>query len=398
MKKRISVITLISLIIGIIMGLILKGNVSKIEFLGTFYLDFLKFLITPILFTSISASIYDSSKNKSNFVVKTVILFVGMFLVSFVVSSIVVWIIDPAKGFVFVDAENGVQTTDIKISGIFLNLLPKDIKGFFTGKYLFFTIILSYLVGVISAKVKAETFIEAFKKVRDYLYQILGLLTYYTPIAVLSLMAVNTNKFGLATLLAGLKYIITAYTCGIVVLFLVMVIPLKYICKLDLKELIRKIYPIWTMTLATCSSAATLPYTIKLCKEELNVDSKITDIVVPLGCTIHMCGGAVSFSLLGLFCAKIFAVEVTLITYLYMILIAVLLNMSAPGIPNGGVVIGATYLEMLGIPLSFMGLYAGIYKILDMLYTTLNVTGDISANLILNSTMKPKEKGVYEMK
>lgn len=105
-----------------------------------------------------------------------------------------------------------------------------------------------------------------------------------------------------------------------------------------------------------------------------------------------MCGGAVSFSLLGLFCARCFGLELTLGSYLYMLAIAVALNMSAPGIPGGGVVIGATYLEMMGLPLTFIGLYAGIYKILDMLYTTLNVTGDISANVILDHRLKKRNQ------
>ena len=67
-----------------------------------------------------------------------------------------------------------------------------------------------------------------------------------------------------------------------------------------------------------------------------------------------------------------------------MLVSATLLNMAAPGIPGGGIVIGATYLQGLGIPLDFIGLYSGIYKILDMLYTSLNVTGDVSANILLN--------------
>ncbi|MBQ1521376.1 MAG: cation:dicarboxylase symporter family transporter, partial [Erysipelotrichaceae bacterium] len=224
----------------------------------------------------------------------------------------------------------------------------------------------------------------------DFLYQILGYLIYVTPAAVFSLISVSIYRFGIDTLLAGLKYILTAYICGIAVLVFIMMVPIKIFCRLSVRELFRKIYPIWMMTLSTCSSAATLPYTIKLCKEELDIDPQITDIVVPLGCTIHMCGGAVSFSLLGLFCAGISGVTMTLSMYLYMLITAVALNMSAPGIPNGGVVIGATYLEMMGLPLDFIGMYAGIYKILDMLYTTLNVTGDISANVILNHSMKKK--------
>ena len=76
------------------------------------------------------------------------------------------------------------------------------------------------------------------------------------------------------------------------------------------------------------------------------------------------------------------------ITYVLMLISAILINMAAPGIPNGGIVIGASYLSMFGIPLSFMGFYAGIYKLLDMAYTTLNVTGDITANIIIDQTDK----------
>lgn len=138
------------------------------------------------------------------------------------------------------------------------------------------------------------------------------------------------------------------------------------------------------MTITTCSSSAVLPYTIKVCNEEFNVPKEITDVVVPLGCTIHMCGGAVSFALLGIFCANIYGISINVGTYLLMLISALLINMAAPGIPNGGVVIGATFLNMFGIPLNFIGFYAGIYKLLDMSYTTLNVTGDISANLLIN--------------
>ena len=122
---------------------------------------------------------------------------------------------------------------------------------------------------------------------------------------------------------------------------------------------------------------------MKVCKEEFGVPDEVVDVVSPLGCTIHMCGGAVSFALLGLFCSRMYQVEITLPLYLLMMVSALLINMSAPGIPNGGVVIGATYLQLLGIPLDFIGFYSGLYKILDMLYTTLNVTGNITANVLI---------------
>ena len=391
MKKAVSIITLVSLILGIFFGFYGGELVGKIEFIGSTYITVLKYLILPVIFTSISVSIYQSASNRDFLVLRAVVLFLGMFVVSFLLSSLIVLLIDPAKGAEFLSSETAVSTLDIRIGDFFINLLPKDIAGLFTGKYLFFIIVLSYLFGLIAHRMKAEKVINVIIKVRDFCYRILNYLQYVTPLAVFSLIATAINRFGFDTIMAGLKYILTAYVCGIAVLVIVMILPLKYYCKLPLKELFRKISPIWLITLSTCSSAATLPYTIKLCREDLKIDPDITDIVVPLGCTIHMCGGAVSFSLLGLFCARAFGLNLTLGSYLYMLMIAVILNMSAPGIPSGGVVIGATYLEMMGLPLTFIGLYTGIYKILDMLYTTLNVTGDISANVILNHMIK-KEK------
>ena len=186
----------------------------------------------------------------------------------------------------------------------------------------------------------------------------------------------------------GAKYILVAYLCSIITLIVIMILPVWIFAKINPITYIKKIYKVWIITLTTCSSAATLPYTIKVCNEKLGIDKKITDIVVPLGCTIHMCGGSVSFALLGLFCSSLFGIDINITNYLFMLIVSLLINMAAPGIPNGGIIIGATYLSMFNIPLTFMGFYSSIYKLLDMAYTTLNVTGDITANVLINRYTK----------
>ena len=366
------------------MGFLLKENIMKIEFLGTFYVTILKYLILPVIFTSIVSSIYESHAYEGKIFVKTILIFVMMFTCSFLLSSLIIWIIDPARSFNITNNVQDVQTSNISFIDLFTNLLPKDILGIFTGKYLFFVIIVSYIIGYLSYIFKLNMFIDGINYIKKYLFIILEYLTYYAPIAVFSLIGVSVYKFGISSLLAGLKYIIAAYVAGLFVLVIIMLLPLRLFKGINLREYIKKVYPIWLMTLSTCSSAATLPYTLKLCKEDLKLDEKISDIVLPLGCTIHMCGGAVSFSLLSLFCAKLFGIEISFGFYLMMLVSATLINMAAPGIPGGGIVVGATYLQSLGIPLDFIGLYSGIYKILDMLYTSLNVSGDISANVLLN--------------
>lgn len=386
MKNKLSIITFISLIIGIIFGLFFSEHTDSISFIGTFYIDFLKYLIVPIVFTSVTVSIYDSRKLKNKLVLKSVVLFVLMFVITFVISSLIITIINPSKGFVFETIDWQGATTDILLQSVIANLIPKDFKRFLTGAYLFFVIVMSFVVGYVSSLSKSgQSFIETIRKIKEYLFMILEYFMYFTPFAVFSLMASTVSKYGSIFLGVGFRYIITAYICALIALILVMIVPVLVIRKMSPLTYLHKISKIWLMTITTCSSSATLPYTIKTCKEEFEIPEKITDVVVPLGCTIHMCGGAVSFALLGLFCSKLFGVEITFVRYMMMLAYAVLINMAAPGIPNGGVVVGATYLQLLGIPLDFIGFYSGIYKLLDMVYTTLNVTGDITANVIIDS-------------
>lgn len=385
MKQKLSIITLISLLLGIIFGLFFSQYTDSISFIGTLYINILKYLIVPVVFSSITISVYDSKNLKNRLVLKTIVVFVLMFLATFLLSSLIVIIVDPSRGFVFENIEWNGTTTDIDILGVLFNLIPKDLHKFLTGSYLLFVIIVSFIIGNVCSRFEdGKKIIDVIRKIKEFVFKLLEYLMYLTPFAVFSLISNTVSKYGSVFLGVGIRYILTAYLCAFVTLVVVMILPVLILCNISPLTFIKKVNKIWLMTITTCSSSATLPYTIKICNEEFDVPAEISDVVVPLGCTIHMCGGAVSFSLLGLFCCKLFGVDLTLSRYLLMIVSSVLINMSAPGIPNGGVVIGATYLQLLGIPLDFIGFYSGIYKLLDMVYTSLNVTGDITANVIIS--------------
>lgn len=385
MKKTFSILTLVGLILGVLIGVYLKDLALSIEIIGTWYVKILKLFITPVLFTSIAYTIYETSKKKSNLISKTLLLFVLMYTLSFIITSIIVYFINPSNGFVFKQVEWSGNTTSFQIKDILLSLLPKSLSDVFVNPKVFFVIVVAYIVGKVGSLIKgSENVFDKVKIVKDFINKLLEYFMYTTPIATLSLIGATVAKYGYILLEAGFRYILVAWICGIIVLIVVMILSVYFIKKVNPIEYIKKTYKIWIMALSTCSSAATLPYSVKVCNEEFGIDSEVTDVVVPLGCTIHMCGGAVSFALLGMFCAKLYGIEMNSSLYLMMLISSLLINMAAPGIPGGGIVIGATYLELLGIPLGFIGFYSGIYKFLDMIYTTLNVTGDISANIILN--------------
>ena len=385
MKNKLSLFTFIGLVLGIIFGLCFPTLAPAIKFIGTYYITILKYMVVPVVVTTISVSIYNSTKLKSKLVPLTLLVFVLMFSATFLLSSVIVTFINPSSGFVLQAVDWTGTTSELGIKGMLLNLIPKDLNKFLTGGYLFTAILISIIIGYGCSKFSSgQKVVDVIEKIKNFLFKILGYYMYVTPFAVLALISNTIVEYGPIVLGVGAKYILTAYICAIAALIVVMILPILLITKMNPITFVKKVYKIWMITLSTCSSAATLPYTIKTCHEEFGIPDEVTDVVVPLGTTIHMCGGAVSFALLGLFCSKLFGVEITIGKYILMLIYAILINMAAPGIPNGGVAIGATYLQLLGIPLDFIGFYSGIYKLLDMIYTSLNVTDDIASNVIIN--------------
>ena len=389
MKKNISILTLAALALGIIAGLYAKPLVTSLSFIGTIYINLLKFLIAPVVFTSIVPTIYHSAKRKDSKLTKAVMTYMGMFLATYFLMSLLVTIVDPAKGFSFPATDWNGSVSSLSVQDIIINLFPNNLVSIFADTKLFAIILFAYMLGLCLNEVKKGNRIaEDIEIIRDVFFKILEYIMYLTPLAVFTLIGNTVANYGAVIIGVGLKYIAMAYLGGLFTIVFIMMLPVWIFAKISPLAYLKKVYKVWLVSLTTCSSAATLPTTMRVCKEEFAVPDEVVDVVSPLGCTIHMCGGAVSFALLGLFCSRMYGIEISLPLYILMTLSALLINMSAPGIPNGGVVIGATYLQLLGIPLDFIGFYSGLYKILDMLYTTLNVTGNITANVLISKFRK----------
>lgn len=391
MTKRFSLITLGAFGLGILGGLLVPSTMLSIEFLGTVYINLLKMMIIPILFFGIVTALISTEKQQiSKITIRTIILFAVMFTISFLINSGFVSLLKPGTTFTFANVAWEGEITEVSLASFFTSFFPDNILRVATENAILPIILFAFAVGfAINHLDKYKEFlIQLNTSINAIFNQILQWIMYLTPIGVFALMGTTVANFGPSVLASGAAYILSAWIGCVIIAILVMILPVWLYCKINPIEYVRKVSEIWMMTLSTCSSAATLPNTIRVCNEKFNVPKELTNIIVPLGCTIHMCGGAVSFSLLALFNMQMYNISLTFPLFMTMLIVALLINMGAPGIPGGGIVIGATYLSILGVPLTFIGFYAGIYRLLDMAYTTMNVTGDISANLLIKKSLE----------
>ena len=389
MKKKnpLYALSLCAFLLGLVLGLIVPAIFPPIAFLGTVYIDLLKLIVIPLLMAEVACGVYAAAENVVGRLGRTIALFVGMFVVSFLLTALLVGILRPGERAAAVlplfDVGGSETLAAMTLSGFFESLFPANIFAAMSAGSILPCLLFAFVCGLAAAKVGAERAMAVMEDARRIFSRVLSYIMLLTPLGVFSLMGNAVVNYGAGLLGVCARYILTAWLGCALVTAVVMILPLRLFAHVRVLDYLRRVSKVWLVTLSTCSSAATLPTTLRVCNEEFGVPESITSLVVPLGCTIHMCGGAVSFCLLAMFSLQVSGVALTPALFVQMLLVATLMNMAAPGIPGGGIVLGATYLSILGVPGGFIGLYSGVYRLLDMAYTTVNVTGDITANVLL---------------
>lgn len=387
-KETLFIRVAIGFALGIILGLVAPQFSIATKVVGDVYLNLIKLMIIPIVVCAVFcgiANIQDGALLRK-IGIRTVLLYVLMFFASAVVSLLIVYLIRPGKGMTL--ASDVVFTGDLAnttVSGFLTTIVPTNIvQSMANGATLpviLFTAI--FAVAIVALGEKGKPVTTFMNSLSAAFFKMLGYFMELSPLGVMSLMAYSVANYGSGIFSALAKYIVTCWICCIVVFFICMVLPTCLYTKVSPGKLLKACGKIALVTLSTTSSAATLPTTINVSMEDLGAPEGISKFTLPLGCTINMCGGACSFCCLAVFTADIYGLNLSLGTIIFMVVVATLINMAAPGIPGGGVILGASFLSIFGLPFDVMALISGFYRLLDMAFTTINVEGDVAANLII---------------
>lgn len=387
-RKNLFIRVSFGFIAGIILGFAAPRFSIAVKVAGDVYLSLIKLMIIPTVVSAVFcgiASIQDM-KMLRRVGFRTVILYVLMFIASAVVSLIIVYSVRPGRGFA-IPVGTGFDKTlaDTSVSGFLMRIIPSNIiaaaSAGDTLSVILFTSV--FAVAVVSLGKKAKPVSDFMNSLSEINFRILGYFMELSPIGVMSLMAYSVADYGSGIFGVLAKYIGCCWICCLAVLFVVMVFPVCVTCKISPAKLLKAMGRIALVTMSTTSSAATLPTTIRVSIDDLDAPEGISKFTLPLGCTINMCGGACSFCCLAVFTADIYGLDLSVGTVVCMVLVATLINMAAPGIPGGGVILGASFLSVFGLPFDVMAIISGFYRLLDMAFTTINVEGDVAANLLI---------------
>ena len=226
---------------------------------------------------------------------------------------------------------------------------------------------------------RAEATVKVLDGIGDAMVVIVGFAMRIAPFAVPALIFDVTALFGWEILRHLSFYVIIVLVGYLLHLFGTYSILLTVVARYSPGQFFKKMIPVMITAFSTSSSNATLPTTIKTSEEELGVPSEIAGFVLPLGATTNMNGSSLFASVVVLFVAQVFGVELSLGMQCLVVVLSVFTAVGAAGVPGGAIPLLVVVLETVGVPGEGIAIIIGVDRILDMGRTVVNVTGDATA-------------------
>jgi len=231
-------------------------------------------------------------------------------------------------------------------------------------------------IGILMAKEEGEPVLKIFDSGSVVMQKVTMVVMELTPFGVFALMAWVAGTLGLDALAALGKLVALNYIGCLLIIGVIYGGMIKFLAKLPVIDFFRGIIDAMAVSYSTASSNATLPVTLRCTRRNLGVSNSVASFVVSLGATINMNGTAMYLGLATLFGAQVFGVDLSWGDYFLISILGTLGAVGAAGIPGAGLIMMALVFGAVGVPLETIAFVAGVDRIMDMMRTTTNVSGD----------------------
>tara|TARA_Y100000996_G_scaffold413205_1_gene400935 strand:+ start:147 stop:1439 length:1293 start_codon:yes stop_codon:yes gene_type:complete len=408
---------IIGLVLGVLFGVLSSLNGwssftnSYVAPVGIIFINLLKLIAVPLVLSSLVTGVASLSNTKklSRIGGKAIGIYVGTTTLAVTIGLLSVNIIQPGKR---VSAEmteklqkdynsdvekKTISADSVKNRGPLQPIIDIFPENFFTAassnrnmlQVVFIALFLG--IGLIQIpKKEAKPLLDFFKGLNQVIIKLVDLIMMMAPFGVFALIASTMNKIAgnnpseIISLLSGIGFymitVIIGLTAHVIITYTSI---LKFMTTMPLNLFYKGIAPAQLLAFSTSSSGATLPATMECCEEKLGVSEEVSSFVLPLGATINMDGTALYQAVAAVFIAQAIGMDLTFTAQLTIILTAVLASIGTAAVPSAGIIMLVIILETVGVPTKGIALILGVDRILDMIRTVVNVTGDASVSVIV---------------
>lgn len=356
--------------------------------IGKVFVASLKLLVVPLVLVSLvcgTASLGDSSRMGA-LAGKTIALYLLTTGIAIGLAIVVANLVGPGVGLNLEAVANEGLQTSVSVKDTFINIFPSNPFQAMAEGNMLQVIVFAILLGVALSKTgdSAKPVVEFFHSLNDVVLKMVLLLMHFAPYGIFCLLARLFANTGVGVFEGLMVYFLTVL--GVLLLHGLVVYTslLRFFANLSPIMFLRKMRSVMIFGFSTASSNATLPVTLRTVQEELGVDTKVASFTIPLGATINMDGTAIMQGVATVFIAQAYNIDVGITGYLIVVLTATLASIGAAGVPGVGMITLAMVLQQAGLPIEEgIALIIGVDRLLDMVRTAVNVTGDAAVSTVV---------------
>lgn len=399
-KTSITTKILIAMTVGLVVGSLINAFALDNAFVTTYlvhglfhvigaaFVNALKMLVVPLVTFSLISGVCGIGDVSvlGRVGIKSFALYLLTTGIAVTLALSVALVTAPGRGFEHPQALSDFTPPPAPpLTEVFINIVPGNpVEAFAEGNMLqiIFFVILFALAMLMSGQA-GQQLADGAEKLNQVMMTVVTLVMDFAPIGVFFLMAKTFAEQGIGLILPMIGYFSVVILCLLLHAFGTFSALLLLLAKLNPIMFMRKLRPAHLFAFSTASSNATIPVTLQVTEKRLGVNNATASFTVPLGATINMDGTAIMQGVATVFIANVYGIELSLTDYMTVIGMSILASIGTAGVPGVGLIMLAMVFNQVGLPVEGIGLILGVDRILDMLRTVVNVTGDATVTCIV---------------
>ena len=397
---------IVSMILGILVGIafnltsLIESSsgiyiTNLLDLVSYLFLSSLKLIIVPLVFFSIVCGIVSLSDDVSisRLGIKTLLLYTITTVIAISLGLLFSSFIN-YEPIEIKNLDSVINFKNIETDG---NIFPNNIFKSLSDGNIIHLLIFAVLIGVSAARIKnrIKTFIKYFYDFNDVINELVKLIISFTPIAVFCILAKTFSTQGVDTIMSLAGYFFTVVFVLLFHFFFTFSILIKFFTALNPVKFFKNLKDVVIFTFSTSSSSASIPFTLKAAEGKYGIDKSISTFTVPLGATINMDGTAIMQGCATFFLASLYGIDLGINEIVTIVITATIASIGTAGIPSAGIIMLTVIFTQIGIPLEGITLLLGVDRLLDMMRTSVNVSGDICISCVIASSERKINEKVF---
>ena len=397
---------MIGMLLGILLGAINPSVldhkiVDIVEPIGILFSNMLKMIVVPLIFCAILYGItsIDDAETFNRLGGKAVAIYSITTIFAVTIGIVFTLIFEPGIG-VKITLHNapdlGVNTS---LRDMLLNIIPSNPIKAMAETHTLQVVVFAFFLGVsiILAGEKSKDLKLVIVSTTQVMFKMVELVLKTAPYGVFAIMSGVISKYGIDVLASLMKFAMVVIA-ALALQYVVFGLMLFIFAKINPLPFYKKMLPVQALAFATSSSKATLPTAMQRLHRNIGVSKRSASFILPLGASMNMDATAIYLGATAVFFSQVMGISLTLHDYLIIVITSTIGSIGAAGFPGGSIVMMGIVLSSIGLPVEGISLIVGIDRILDMLRTMINITGDCTVTLIVDKMEGTFDEQVYNDK